>query len=176
MTVNIEQFVGGRIRFAIMNALAGSGKPVTAYSIAIRYGLDPAATYRYLAEFAKVGIVESVRKAQKQTAYRLSEGVGKAAVNFLQYLKQEQRIDFDEWMRPKAVSDRAAKCLKARLSAGEVAELAKGEALGVEEAERLLEKRKSGELEALIEAGRIGFHRTFKQASRKRSLRYAMIE
>ncbi len=173
MAVNIEQFLGGRIRFAILNALAGSNKAMTAYTIAMKYGLDVAATYRYLAEFADVDIVEPVRKARKQTAYRLSQGIGKVAVNFLQSLKQKQRIDFDEWMRPEAVSDRTAKSLKARLSIKDLDELVKGEALSIEEAEKLLRKRKSGELEALIEVGRVGFNRTFKQVGKGR---YAMVK
>ena len=173
MTVNIEQFIGGRIRFAILNALAESAEPMTAYSIAIQQGLDPAATYRYLAEFAKVGIVEPVKKKQKQTAYRLSRDSGKAAIRFLNSLKQVKPINFEQWMSPEARAERTEKSLAARLSDEELAQLAHGGALDVEQAKKFLNRRRAGELKALAEAARIGFNQRFKRVGKGR---YLMIE
>lgn len=172
MTVNVAQFIGGKIRFVILNALAGSAEPMTAYSVATKYALDPAATYRYLAEFASVGIVEPVKKARKQTAYKLGAS-GRAAIRFLNSLKQVKPIDFEQWMSAEALAERVSKSLAARLSAEELAELGKGEPLSVEQATKLLYRRRAGELEALIEAAKMGFNQSFKQVGNRR---YRMIE
>ena len=48
--MKVEMLFGGTTRFATIEALADARQPITAYQIAMTKGLDPAATYRCLAE------------------------------------------------------------------------------------------------------------------------------
>lgn len=72
--MKIEMLFGGATRFAVLQALTESKVPITAYKIAIRQGLDPAATYRCLAEFLEFGIVKYQIKKRNQKSYTLSSG------------------------------------------------------------------------------------------------------
>jgi hypothetical protein len=147
-----EALFGGRTRFTVLGALAGARRPLTAYQIAVAGGLDPAATYRCLAEFAEFGIARP-SKADGQTFYELSDTAGKAAAKFLRSLKQELSgpTDMDAWLAPERQAARRAKI--ARL------DVRSGKAGG--KVDELLSTRARGELSALIKSSRIAFDETF---------------
>lgn len=81
----VELLLGGKTRFAVLEALAEAKRPVTACRVAMNKGLDPAATYRCLAEFSDFGIVESeIKNAIKPSTGSLKE-LEKLQVNFCVY-------------------------------------------------------------------------------------------
>jgi len=145
---------GGRTRFAVLEALAEAKRPVTAHQIAMARGLDPAATYRCLAEYADFGIVVS-EKRRNRTTYRLSKKAGEAAAGFLRALQaSSETTDLEKWISPEMQTVRMAKL--ARLEPT----FAKSEMQDVDE---LLSKRIPGELAALIASSQIAFNELFEQ-------------
>lgn len=156
----VEALLGGNTRFAVLEALADTKKPVTAYEIAITKGLDPAATYRCLTEFSEFRIVESETKERNQTAYILSKGAGRAAVEFLLSLKQKtpKPTDLEDWISPKMQSDRMAKIVK-------LGQFNKSRFKNqkIQDVDRLLSRRVSGELSALVKSSEIAFDELFEK-------------
>jgi Fe2+ or Zn2+ uptake regulation protein len=157
----VEVLFGGKTRFAVLEALAEAKQPVTAYQIAINKGLDPAATYRCLAEFSEFGIVESEIKERNQTFYKLSEGKGKAASEFLRSLTQKapEPMDLEKWISPETRAERMAKIIKInvnQLDASAPRKMAKRKDIT-----DLMSKRISGELSALIASSQIAFNELF---------------
>lgn len=159
--MKIETLLGGRIRFATLEALAEAKQPITAYQISMMKGLDPAATYRCLDELSEFRVVESERKERNQTFYRLSDKVGKAAVGFLQSLKQETRKveDLEIWLSPQMRSERMAKMI--RLDQVNTSKFRDSEKK--QNVEDLMSKRTPGELAALITISKIAFNELFEQ-------------
>ena len=160
----MEELLGGRTRFAILEALAEAKKPMAAYRIAMVKGLDPAATYRYLTDFSEFGVVEPVTKGRKQTSYKLSEGAGKAATAFLRSLKKQKTpatIDLDEWMSPEMQSRRTARIIGLANQFNDV--VAFERAFEEKDVEELLSRRIAGELSALIASSQIAFRELFEQ-------------
>ncbi|MEW6604576.1 MAG: winged helix-turn-helix domain-containing protein [Thermoproteota archaeon] len=155
--MSIEALLGGRSRFAILEALAETGKPVTAYQIAMAKGLDPASTYRYLSEFLKFRVVDSERR-RNQTFYRLSKGAGKAAVEYMQSLKRKasEPIDLQDWLSPEMQAERTAKIV--RLDPDMIPFGKEAKAKQVAE---LLSKRAPRELAALVASSEAAFNELF---------------
>lgn len=155
-----EVLLGGKTRFAILEALEEAKQPVTAYQIAINKGLDPAATYRCLVEFSKFRVVESETKKRSQTFYRLSKGAGKAAAEYLQSLKQKtsESIDLEEWTLPDMQAERMSKI--ARLDTNKL-DVSPGK-VDRKIVDELLSKRVSGELSALVTSSQIAFNELFE--------------
>jgi hypothetical protein len=145
---------GGRTRFAVLEALAEAKEPVTAHQIAMARGLDPAATYRCLAEYLDFGIVVS-EKRRNQTTYGLSRKTGKAAAEFLRALQaSSETTDLEKWISPE-------------MQAGRMAKLARLEPpfqkTKMQDVDDLLTKRIPGELAALVASSQIAFNELFEQ-------------
>jgi hypothetical protein len=159
--MKIEVLLGGRTRFAVLEALSGANQPMTAYQIAVTEGLDPAATYRCLTEFSELGIVESEIKERNQTLYKLSKGAGRAAAEYLRSLKQKtpESVDLEKWLSPEMQAERMAKIVRLDDKPGASAFGKATERKGVDE---LLSRRASGELSALIASSRIAFNELFE--------------
>jgi Fe2+ or Zn2+ uptake regulation protein len=157
--MKIEVLLGGKTRFAILEALAEAKESMTAYQIAMTRGLDPAATYRCLIEFSEFGVVEYERKERNQTFYKLSKRVGKAAAQYLLSLKQKaaESIDLEKWLSPEMQAERMAKI--ARIDKSPLF----GKAIERKGVDELLSKRVSGELSALIASSQIAFNELFEQ-------------
>src|SRR5437867_8791304 len=160
--MKVEVLFGGKTRFATLEALAEAEQPMTAYQIAMTKGLDPAATYRCLTEFAKFGIVESKIKKRNQLTYTLSEGAGKAAVALLHSLKRKttEPIDLEDWLSPEMRAERMSKIIRLDPSKVKFSHVRADEQRGVDE---LMSKRVSGELSALIASSKIAFNGIFEQ-------------
>lgn len=156
----MEELLGGRTRFAILEALAEAegGRPMTAWKIAVTKGLNPSLTYNYIADLLKFGVVEQVTKCNaKQTSYRLSGSVGNAAAVFLRALKQSQRtlpavIDLDEWMSPAMQAQRTIMIGNDRVPP---------KVSQVQVKKKMRFRRKPEELSALIESSQIAFRELF---------------
>lgn len=157
-----EVLLGGKTRFAILEALAEARQPVTAYQIAMTKGLDPAATYRCLTEFSGFGVVESEIKERNQTFYKLSKGTGKAAAEYLRSLKKKasESIDLEKWLSPEMQAERMAKIVRldTKLDASIF-----GKAIERKGVDELLSERVSGELSALIASSQIAFNELFER-------------
>ncbi len=158
-----EVLLGGKTRFAVLEALAEANQAATAYQIAMNKGLDPAATYRCLTEFSEFGIVESEIKERNQTFYKLSRGPGKAAADFLRSLKQKtpRSIDLEKWISPETRAGRIAKIVKIDINqfdASAIEKLAKGKDIA-----DIMSNRTSGELSALITSSQIAFNELFDE-------------
>ncbi|HKU49566.1 MAG TPA: helix-turn-helix domain-containing protein [Nitrososphaera sp.] len=158
-----ELLLGGRTRFRVIQALAEAKQPVTAYQVAITTGLDSAATYRCLMEFANFGIVESEKRDRNQTIYKLSNGAGKAAAEFLHSIlqKKSEPNDLEEWISPKMRSERMAKIM--RLDKGKLAASPFIQSSKRRSVDQLMSKRTPGELTALIKSSKIAFDGYFFQ-------------
>jgi Fe2+ or Zn2+ uptake regulation protein len=155
-----EALLGGKTRFAVLEALAEARRPMTAYQIAMDKGLDPAATYRCLTEFSEFGVVESEIRERNQTFYKLSKGTGKAAAEYLRSLKQKvsESIDLEKWLSPEMQAERMAKIVRLDTKATLF-----GKATERKGVNKLLSKRVSGELAALVTSSQIAFNELFEQ-------------
>jgi IclR-like helix-turn-helix domain-containing protein len=155
-----EALLGGKTRFAILEALAEMRQSATAYQIAMNKGLDPAATYRCLTEFSECGVVESEIKERNQSFYKLSKGAGKAAAKYIRSLKQKasESIDLEKWLSPEMQAGRVAKVVRLKPEASLFGKPT--ERKGVNE---LLSKRVSGELTALVASSQIAFNELFEE-------------
>ena len=159
--MNAQMLLGGRTRFLTLEALAGAKQPITAYQIAMTKGLDPAATYRCLTELSEFRIVESETEKRNQTFYKLSDGAGRAAVEFLRSLKQKtpESVDLEKWMSPEMRAERMAKIVRLdQLDTSKFRNL--DEKQNVDE---LMSKRIPNELSALITSSEIAFNELFEQ-------------
>ena len=155
-----EVLLGGKTRFAVLEALADARQPITAYQIAIVKGLDPAATYRCLTELSEFRIV-SETKERNQTFYKLSEEAGRAAVEFLRFLKQKtpESVDLEKWISSEMQAERMAKIVRlARFDASEFRSRDESQDI-----DGLLSKRVSGELSALVKSSKIAFNELFEK-------------
>ena len=157
-----EALLGGKTRFAIIEALAGAVRPVSAYQIALTKGLDPAATYRCLTEFYEFGIVERLNKNSSQTTYKLSRGSGAAAATFMRSLveKKIETDDLDEWLSPQLRAERMSRIVSTDKEKIAKSPFARTKTVNVN---RLMSKRTPGELAALVESSKIAFNRLFTQ-------------
>ncbi len=168
--MNAEVLLGGKTRFAILEALTEAKWSVTAYQIAMTKGLDPAATYRCLVEFSELGVVESeIKKKRNQTFYKLSKGAGKAAAEYMRSLKKikkqkasDESIDLEKWLSPEMQAERMAKIVRFEpdTSSSPSSGKADAERKGVDE---LLSMRVSGELAALVTSSQIAFNELFEE-------------
>ncbi|HEY8140980.1 MAG TPA: helix-turn-helix domain-containing protein [Nitrososphaera sp.] len=153
---------GGKTRFATLEALAEAKRPMTAYQIAMSKGLDPAATYRCLTEFAEFGIVKPQIKERNQISYKLSEGTGKAAATFLRSLEQKtsESVDLEKWLSPEMQAERRAKIVRlgSRRLKPSFKEVGGRKGIG-----ELMSNRIAGELSALIASSQIAFNELFRQ-------------
>jgi hypothetical protein len=159
--MKVEMLFGGMTRFATIEALADTRQPITAYQIAIAKGLDPAATYRCLAELSNFRIVESKTGERNQTFYKLSDGSGRAAAEFLRSLKQKtsQLEDLEKWMSPEMQSARMGEIVK-------LDKLDKSIFRNPDEkqdVDKIMSKRIPGELSSLITSSKIAFNELFEQ-------------
>lgn len=159
--MRIEMLLGGNTRFAILETLATARQPITAYQIAITKGLDPAATYRCLTEFSEFRIVESETKERNQTFYKLSDGPGRAAAEFLRSLKQKtsESDDLENWLSPKMQSERMAKIVRL----DQLGESKFRNPDGKQSVDEIMSKRVPGELTALVASSKIAFKELFEQ-------------
>lgn len=151
-----EALFGGKTRFAVLEALSEAKRPMTAYQIAIAKGLDPAVTYRCLAEYSTAGITEPI-KEQNQTSYALSKGAGKAAAGYLRSLKQKppEPVDLEDWLSPDVQAERMEKIARiGRTEPKTGKSIAAGE---------ILSRRASGELAALAASSKIAFNELFEK-------------
>lgn len=157
--MKVEMLFGGSTRYAILEALAEAKQPVTAYQIAITRGLDPAATYRCLVEFLEFGIVKS-KMERNQTFYKLSDGAGRAATEFMRSLKQKtsETDDLEKWMSPKMQSGRMAKIVRLKLDESKFRNQGGEKSIG-----DIMSKRVPGELSALVASAKIAFNELFEQ-------------
>ena len=170
-----EALLGGKTRFAVLEALADAKQPVTAYQIAMSKGLDPAATYRCLAELSELRIVasEAKERSNNQTLYKLSKGAGRAAAEFLRSLKQAQQkktskesIDLEKWISPEMQAERMAKIVRLdKLDTMTTSKFRNPDERRRrrQDVDELLSKRISGELSALIASSKIAFDELFEQ-------------
>lgn len=156
--MKIEILFGGTARFATIEALADARQPITAYQIAMTKGLDPAATYRCLAELSEFRIVESETGERNQTFYKLSDGSGRAAAEFLRSLKQKtpQSVDLEKWTSSEMQAVRMRKIVKLDKSIFKNP----NEKQDVDE---IMSKRIPGELSSLITSSKIAFNKLFEQ-------------
>ncbi len=159
----VEELFGGKIRFNILESLAEAKQPMTAYQIAISKGLDPAATYRYVREFADLGIVEYVTTGN-QTVYQLTNSVGNTLATFLRSVKgKEQKpmpVDLEVWTSPEMQAERTSKIVGLSNKIRKLPLDIIPENIDVE---NLLSRRVSGELSALIASSQIAFNELFEQ-------------
>jgi DNA-binding transcriptional ArsR family regulator len=157
----MAELLGGKTRFAILEELAESKQPMTAYSIAVARGLDPAATYRYLKEFLEFGIVESEANNKNQMLYKLSGGAGRAADDFLHSLKQSTAgvVDLEKWISSEAQAERMAKIILLDKSIKSNEPL--GKSLKTTSFNKIVSKRVRGELAALVKSSQIAFKEKF---------------
>jgi len=154
-----EYIFGSKFRWLILDNLSNSEKPLSAYKIAILNNLDVITTYRVLKEFADLGIVESVRKGRKQTAYRLpNTEMGFAIRNFVRALK-EQLMSLEWLMRPEVRGEMLSSYAGARFGREELRKVP----LSIEEARAILNIRTFGELEALTKLSGLSFSKYFKE-------------
>ena len=156
--MKVEMLFGGKTRLAVLEALSGASTPLTAYSIALSKGLDPAATYRCLAEYSEFGVVDLI-KEQSQTVYTLSKGAGKAAIGYLRSLKRRapEPADLEEWLSADMQAERMEKV-------AQVSRLAPVPEKAAEKSvDEILSMRVSGELSALAASSRIAFNELFEQ-------------
>jgi len=159
--MKIEMLFGGNTRFAVLEALANAYDGTTAYQIAITKGLDPSATYRCLTELLEFRIVESETKERNQTFYKLSEGSGRAAAEFLRSLKQKtsESVDLEKWMSPEMQAERMKKIVRFdQLDKSKFRN--KNENQSIDE---IMSKRTPGELSALIASSELAFDELFEQ-------------
>jgi len=159
--MKIEMLFGGATRFATLEALSETQKPITAHHIAITKGLDISATYRCLAEFQSVGIVESTPVKRNQTLYRISpKKQGQAASMFLQSLKQKtpKTIDLEEWASPQVQAGLVKKIVKLKSDDPIFKNPNKTQNI-----DKLLSKRIPGELSALVVSSKLEFDKIFEQ-------------
>lgn len=153
--------LGGTTRFATIEALAEAMQPITAYQIAMTKGLDPAATYRCLTELSDFKIVESKTGERNQTFYKLSEGPGQAAAEFLRSLKQKipQSIDLEKWILPQMQAARMKQIVKLDKSDKSVFRNSDKK----QDVDEIMTKRIAGELSSLITSAKITFNKLFEQ-------------
>jgi hypothetical protein len=158
--MKIEMLFGGITRFATLEALSETESPITAHQIAITKGLDPAATYRCLAELQSFGIVQPVAGKRSQTFYKLSAKQGQAAVMFLQSLKQKtpRTVDIEEWLSPQLQAGRVKKI--AKLKPNDSPFMDPNKTLNID---KILSKRIPGELSALVTSSKLAFDKIFEQ-------------
>ena len=155
-----EVLLGGKTRFAVLEALADARQPITAYQIAIVKGLDPAATYRCLTELSEFRIV-SETKERNQTLYKLSKETGRAAAELLRLLKQKtpESVDLEKWISSEMQAERMAKIVRlARFDASKFRSPDESQDI-----DSLLSKRVSGELSALVKSSKIAFNELFER-------------
>lgn len=152
---------GGTTRFATIEALAEARQPITAYRIAMTKGLDPAATYRCLTELSDFKIVESKTGERNQTFYKLSEGPGQAAAEFLRSLKQKtpQPMDLEKWISPSVQAARMRQIVKLDRSERSVFRNSDEK----QDVDEIIAKRIAGELSSLITSAKITFNELFEQ-------------
>lgn len=153
-----EDLLGGRARFRVIEALAEANRGLTAYQIAIAEGLDPAATYRCLAEFFTFGIVESKPARGNQTIYKLSNESGKAAAAFLRAIteKTTEPKNIEEWLSPKMQAKRVKKFVQVDRSKIRAASFRR--ITGSRTIKELVSKRTPGELAALVASSKKAFN------------------
>lgn len=165
--MKVEMLFGGSTRYAILGALAETKQPITAYQIAITRGLDPAATYRCLVDFLEFGIVKSEME-RNQTFYKLSDGAGRAAAEFMRSLEQKtsEPDDLEKWMSPKMQSGRMAKIVRLKLDESKFRKSG-----GDKNIDDIMSKRVSGELSALVASAKIAFNELFEQKDNAFALR-----
>ena len=152
---------GGNTRFAVLEALVSASDTITAHQIAITKGLDPSATYRCLTELLEFRIVESETKERNQTFYKLSEGSGRAAAEFLRSLKQKtsESVDLEKWMSPEMQSERMKKIIRFdKLDKSKFRNKDKNHSI-----DEIMSKRVPGELSALITSSKLAFDELFEQ-------------
>jgi hypothetical protein len=159
--MKVEMLFGGRTRFATIEALMEARQPITAYQIAMTKGLDPAATYRCLTELSDFKIVESKTGDRNQTFYKLSEGSGQAAAEFLRSLKQKipQSVDLEEWTSPQMQAARMRQIIKLDKSDKSVFRNSDEK----QDVDEIMAKRTVGELSSLIISAKITFNELFEQ-------------
>lgn len=158
--MKVEMLLGGITRFATIEALANAVKPVTAHHIALTKGLDPAATYRCLAELSYFGIVKSRRGVRNQTFYRLSAGPGRAAAVFLRSLKKKtESTDLEKWLSSKMRAERMEKIIMT----GKPKKSAFANLDGKSTFEGMISKRMPGKLSALVMSSKAAFNQMFAQ-------------
>lgn len=75
-------------------------------------------------------------------------------------------------MSPEAIAKCSEVSLKVRLTPQELAELVGGETFAIKQVTWFLRKRRSGELEALIESAKNSFNKTFREIGTRR---YKMV-
>jgi hypothetical protein len=114
-------------------------------------------------EFANFGIVESEKRDRNQTIYKLSNGAGKAAAEFLRSIlqKKSETHDLEEWLSPKKRSERMAKIM--RLDRDKLAASPFIQSIKRKSVDQLMSKRTPGELSALIKSSKIAFEGYFLQ-------------
>ena len=160
----VEELFGGKIRFNILESLAEAEQPMTAYKIARSKGLDPAATYRYLREFAELGIVECATIGSNQKIYQFTNSKGNACITFLRSVKEERQkpipVDLEVWTSPKMQAERTSKTVGL---SNKIRKLSLDILPENIDAENLLSRRVSGELSALITSSQIAFNELFEQ-------------
>ncbi|HEX2013904.1 MAG TPA: helix-turn-helix domain-containing protein [Nitrososphaera sp.] len=161
--MDAEVLFGGKTRFVILEALAEAKKPMTAYQIAMTKGLDPAATYRCLAEYSEFGVVVPEIKERNQTAYKLSKGSGKAATDFMRSLEQKtsESVDLEKWISPEMQAERMEKIV--RLDVNQLNTSLFNQLGGRKGVKEILSKRIPGELSALIKSSQIAFNELFEE-------------
>lgn len=159
--MKVETLFGGMTRFATIEALTDAKKPITAYQIAMTKGLDPAATYRCLTELSDFRIVESKIGERNQTFYKLSDGPGQTAAEFLRSLRQKtpQSIDLEKWVSPELQAERMEKIV--RLDTSDKPKLRNPDEK--QSIDVIMSKRVPGELSALITSAKIAFSELFEQ-------------
>ncbi|MDE1725488.1 MAG: hypothetical protein KGH76_06295 [Thaumarchaeota archaeon] len=159
--MKIETLFGGATRFATIEALAETRQPITAYQIAMRKGLDPAATYRCLAEFLNFRIVESIVGKRNKTFYKLSDLSGQAAAAFLKSLRQKtsKTNDLEEWISPEMQAERIKKIVKLDKIDNPIFRNSDEK----QNMDKIMSKRTSGELSALITSSKLAFDEIFEQ-------------
>ncbi|MEM3008377.1 MAG: hypothetical protein QXW37_08630 [Candidatus Nitrosotenuis sp.] len=159
--MKVEMLFGGTTRFATLEALVEARQPITAYQIAMTKGIDPAATYRCLTELSNFKVVESKTGERNQTFYKLSEGPGQAAAEFLRSLKQKtpQSVDLEEWISPQMQAARMRQIVKLDKSDKSVFR----DPDKKQDVDEIMTKRIAGELSSLITSAKITFNELFEQ-------------
>jgi hypothetical protein len=158
--MKIEMLFGGNVRFGVLEALADTRQPIAAYQIAMLKGLDPAATYRCLAEFLEFGIVVSKVSDKNQILYQLTNSIGKAASEFINSLREKTNsFDLEKWLSTTKQSDRMATIVN-------LPQLKNSKSKSSNEKQnidKIMSRRIPEEMSALVMSSKIAFNELFKK-------------
>lgn len=150
--------LGSKVRWAILDCLLSSDKPLSAYSIARKRGIDVKTTYEVIKILEEVGVVKRVSKG-KQALYRISDNeLGKALAELIKAVKKHEE-NYNVWMSNTLKGKR----IRIALAVSKTVNVKRDKPLSVNEAFKMLKRRANGELDALAKIARRKFFKMFEK-------------